>query len=387
MRQQWQGTKRSLRQRFEAHPEGYRASTNDNLRSCTSGNRPTHFTQRGPHPEGQWYNDRKWGHWGERAWKPTANSPPNWGGHREGPEPPQERYRKVYIPIENEIENSLDPKGDSIAKNQPRSERETDQTFVPIEDHTSLDPAGVTPSRRLRTIWEKRTHSNLHIQRKLESEGQERWQRTRGQTHGGRTTTGQQVNCSSRWGQEKTAHCQRTTTSKAREQPPATRSPDDPKDDVWIWQLDPKKGWQHRKGTITNVILRLRSRVTKRHTWPKGWPHPEGIHRRSGGNAPVPSKRLKPPYTSGPEKWNPTRRRRTNPARRRDSHRDYRRPKNTAPTWGRGPQHEGQEPDPPEGGKVFVTIEDWGRTQSRPETGGPIAKTQNPAGPRTQRPH
>ena len=34
-------------------------STNDNLRSCTSGNRPIHCTQRGPHPEGQWYNDRK----------------------------------------------------------------------------------------------------------------------------------------------------------------------------------------------------------------------------------------------------------------------------------------------------------------------------------------
>ena len=34
-------------------------STNDNLRLCTSGNRPTHFTQRGTNPEGQWYNDRK----------------------------------------------------------------------------------------------------------------------------------------------------------------------------------------------------------------------------------------------------------------------------------------------------------------------------------------
>ena len=64
-----------------------------------------------PHPEGQWYNDRKWGHRGEWARKPTANSPPNWGGHREGPEPPQERHRKVYVTIENEIENSLDPKG------------------------------------------------------------------------------------------------------------------------------------------------------------------------------------------------------------------------------------------------------------------------------------
>ena len=143
-------------------------------------------------------------------------------------------------------------------------------------------------------------------------------------------------------------------TSKARPQPPATRSSNDPKDDVWIRQRDPKKRWQHRKGTITNVILRSRSRVTKRHTWRKGWPLPEGIYRRSGGNAPVPSKRLKPPYTSGPEKWNPTRRRRTNPARRRDSHRDYRRPKNTAPTWGRGPQHEGQEPNPPEGGKASL---------------------------------
>ena len=48
------------------------------------------------------------------------------GGHREGPEPPQERHRKVYVPIENEIENSLDPKGDSIVKNQPRREREID---------------------------------------------------------------------------------------------------------------------------------------------------------------------------------------------------------------------------------------------------------------------
>ena len=100
------------------------------------------------------------------------------GANGEGPEPPQEIYRKLDIPIENEIENNPDPKGDSIAKKQPRRERETDQTFVPIEDHTSLDPIGVTPSRRLRTTWEKRTHSNLHIQRKLESEGQERWQRT-----------------------------------------------------------------------------------------------------------------------------------------------------------------------------------------------------------------
>ena len=60
--------------------------------------------------------------------------------------------------------------------------------------HTSLDLAGVTPSRRLRTIWEKGTHSNLYIQRKLESKGQEDGNEPRGQTQGGRTTTGLQVN-------------------------------------------------------------------------------------------------------------------------------------------------------------------------------------------------
>ena len=39
-------------------------------------------------------------------------------------------------------------------------------------------PHLVTPSRRLRTLWVKRTHRNLHIQSKLEREGQERRQRT-----------------------------------------------------------------------------------------------------------------------------------------------------------------------------------------------------------------
>ena len=118
-------------------------------------------------------------------------------------------------------------------------------------------------------------------------------------------------------------------TSQVRAWPPATGSSDKPKEDVWIRRLDHKKGWQHRKGTTINVNLRSRSRVTKRHFWPKGWPHPEGRHRRS--------KQLKPPHRPGPEKRNPARRRRTKPARRRDSLRDYRSPKNTAPAWGRGP--------------------------------------------------
>ena len=45
-----------------------------------------------------------------------------------------------YQRSERETKNSPDPKVDLIA---------ADQTFNPIEDSTSLDPAGVTPSPRL----------------------------------------------------------------------------------------------------------------------------------------------------------------------------------------------------------------------------------------------
>ena len=107
-------------------------------------------------------------------------------------------------------------------------------------------------------------------------------------------------------------------TSKARVQLPATISSDDPMKDT---------GTPHKKGN-----LQTRARVAKRHTRLKGWPHPEGIHRGIGGKAPVPSKGGKYPRTLVPEKGNPTRRRITKPARRRESLRYDRRLKNTALT-------------------------------------------------------
>ena len=66
------------------------------------------------------------------------------------------------------------PKGSDNTKKQPKRERENTLNLRSDRGHTSFDPAGVTPSRRLRTIWEKRTHSNLQNQSKLESEGQAR---------------------------------------------------------------------------------------------------------------------------------------------------------------------------------------------------------------------
>ena len=55
-----------------------------------------------------------------------------------------------------------------------------------------------------------------------------------------------------------------------------------------------------------------------------------------------------------------------------------------------GNPHEGQEPNPPEGGKDVVTIEDCGRTQTPPQTGDPIVKIMNAAGmrhPEASQPH
>ena len=85
--------------------------------------------------------------------------------------------------------------GEAIVKALNHPKRETEKSMFRSRMRSiTVSTQRVTPSRRLRTIWEKRTHSNLYIQRKLESEGQEDGHEPRGQTHGGRTTTGQQVN-------------------------------------------------------------------------------------------------------------------------------------------------------------------------------------------------
>ena len=116
--------------------------------------------------------------------------------------------------------------------------------------------------------------------------------------------------------------------------------------------------------------------MTKRHYWPQRvtTSRRNTEEKEHGGSL---------PHQQGPEKRNPVRRSRTNPWEGGTATRT-----NACQRTQRQP--EGQESNPPEGGKAFVTIADWGRTQSRPETGDPIVKTRNTAGlrnPETLQPH
>ena len=65
------------------------------------------------------------------------------------------------------------PRAVTRRRNSPKGKgKHTNLRFD--QGKTSLDPTGVTPSRRVWTIWEKRTHRNSQNQSKLESEGQAR---------------------------------------------------------------------------------------------------------------------------------------------------------------------------------------------------------------------
>ena len=128
------------------------------------------------------------------------------------------------------------------------------------------------------------------------------------------------------------------------------------------------------KETTSNGKLRSQSRVTKMHYWPQRvtTSRRKTEEKEHGGSL---------PHQPGPEKRNPGRRSRTDPWEGGTA---------TRTNACRSTQHQPEAGDPArrpivkptKGGKANVTIADWGRTQSRPETGDPIMKTRNTAGPR-----
>ena len=128
------------------------------------------------------------------------------------------------------------------------------------------------------------------------------------------------------------------------------------------------------KETTSNGNLRSRSIVTKRQHWPQRvtTSRRNTEEKEHGGSL---------PHQPGPEKRNPGRRSRTDPSEGGTAAR-------TNACW--SPQRQPEAGDPARRPIVKstkrkesnVTIADWGRTQSRPETGDPIVKTRNTAGPR-----
>ena len=156
-----------------------------------------------PKELGRW--DRKESHFVNEDVSPhRKHDPPKGVAIAKAVKHPKKR-QKTSSPIEKETENSPDPKGDLTA---------VDQTVDPIEDSISLDPAGVTPSRRLWTIWEKRTRRNsappeeageLMKADKERPQSPSKWRVNNQRT--ARQST-EDTLWSSRWGHEKTVPCQ-----------------------------------------------------------------------------------------------------------------------------------------------------------------------------------
>ena len=184
-------------------------------------------------------------------------------------------------------------------KKQPKRERETHETFVPIEDKLAPTPQGwphhegCEPYGRREPTGTCKTRASWRA--KDRQEGHETLRPNKLWTHNHRDSQSVYIR-----------HIARQQLSPGEDSPLAKLS-DKPGNSAATSHKEcrqteggrrnttsrPQKGWLNQKGTTTNVNLRSRSRVTKRHYWPKGWPHPEGIHRRR--------KLLKPTHTRSRE--------------------------------------------------------------------------------------
>ena len=134
---------------------------------------------------------------------------------------------------------------------------------------TILDPAGVTPSRRLGTLVEKRTHWNKETKSLMEGEGQAR---SLGNYRPNRL-------CAHNHRHSKVAHLSHlakqqrkpgedrvlasTVTSQVKARSPATRSHDKPTEDVGKLRQQSEMGGYIAKETTSNGNLHSRSIVTK----------------------------------------------------------------------------------------------------------------------------
>ena len=141
---------------------------------------------------------------------------------------------------------------------------------------TIFDPAGVTPSRRMGTLVEKRNHWNKQTKSLMEGEGQAR---SLGNSRPNRQ-------CAQNHRYSKVAHLSHlakqqrksgedgvlasTVTSQVKARSPATRSHDKPTKDVGKRRHHSEMGGYIAKETNSNGNLCWRSIVTKDTNDPKG---------------------------------------------------------------------------------------------------------------------
>ena len=135
-------------------------------------------------------------------------------------------------------------------------------------------------------------------------------------------------------------------------------------------------GGYHPKKKPSNGNLRWRSIVTKDTNDPKGWPHPEGRQRRRN--------RVEGSPHNQAREEEPRLKDQHRPWRRSDSRADQRKLKSTASAWGSGTARR-PKANPTKVGESNVTIVDWGRTQTVPETGDLTCRLRTPQNPGGQR--
>ena len=187
-----QGAKRSLRQRLEAHPEGTRAK---HLRSCRSGNRPTHMTHketssRRTTVEGQ----KKEATRVSRSGIIPPTRPSKGGGHREGPEPPQERFRNSSFRLRNGSKTVSTQRVSTSRRISPEGKEKQTKPSFQSRIYQPRPCRGDPIAKVANPMGEENSQEPAQPEQAGEGRTGEKATNPAAKENGGRTTTGQEVN-------------------------------------------------------------------------------------------------------------------------------------------------------------------------------------------------